>query len=133
MYPTFPEPEATSLHVLLCPTNRYSVYLYSANQQIFIFERLKEKNFGIFSVINIKICSIFTCRHDCEDIWRQFEEAVVRQSSCNVTVEDYHQMFYAMPQTWPCDRVSRSKIFPPKSDTCPSFFTDTSLDGKPLS
>ncbi|KAG8009582.1 ADP-ribosyl cyclase/cyclic ADP-ribose hydrolase 1 [Nibea albiflora] len=43
------------------------------------------------------------CRYDCEDIWRQFEEAVVRQTSCNVTAEDYHQMFYAMPQTWPCD------------------------------
>uniref|UniRef100_A0A3Q3LQ79 ADP-ribosyl cyclase/cyclic ADP-ribose hydrolase n=2 Tax=Mastacembelus armatus TaxID=205130 RepID=A0A3Q3LQ79_9TELE len=43
-------------------------------------------------------------RYDCEEIWRQFEEAVVHQNSCNVTVEDYHQMFYAMPQTWPCDR-----------------------------
>ncbi|KAG7231226.1 hypothetical protein INR49_012057 [Caranx melampygus] len=44
------------------------------------------------------------CRYDCEEIWREFEEAVVRQSSCNVTVEDYHPMFYAVPQTWPCDR-----------------------------
>ncbi|XP_038586945.1 LOW QUALITY PROTEIN: ADP-ribosyl cyclase/cyclic ADP-ribose hydrolase 1-like [Micropterus salmoides] len=43
-------------------------------------------------------------RFDCEDIWRQFEEAVVGQSSCNVTVEDYDQMFFAMPQTRPCDR-----------------------------
>ncbi|XP_060920320.1 ADP-ribosyl cyclase/cyclic ADP-ribose hydrolase 1 isoform X1 [Labrus mixtus] len=43
-------------------------------------------------------------RHDCEDIWRHFEEAVVRQSSCNVRVEDYHPMFFAMPQTLPCDR-----------------------------
>ncbi|KAK5898122.1 hypothetical protein CgunFtcFv8_015566 [Champsocephalus gunnari] len=43
-------------------------------------------------------------RLDCEEIWRQFEEAVVRQSSCNVTVEDYNHMFYAMAQTWPCDR-----------------------------
>ncbi|XP_033495307.1 ADP-ribosyl cyclase/cyclic ADP-ribose hydrolase 1-like isoform X2 [Epinephelus lanceolatus] len=42
--------------------------------------------------------------YDCEEIWRQFEEAVVHQSSCNVTVEDYYHMFYAMPQTWPCDR-----------------------------
>ncbi|XP_010770731.1 ADP-ribosyl cyclase/cyclic ADP-ribose hydrolase 1-like [Notothenia coriiceps] len=45
-----------------------------------------------------------TLRLDCEEIWRQFEEAVVRQSSCNVTVEDYNHMFYAMAQTWPCDR-----------------------------
>ncbi|KAF3836296.1 hypothetical protein F7725_028854 [Dissostichus mawsoni] len=43
-------------------------------------------------------------RLDCEEIWRQFEEAVVRQSSCNVTVEDYNHMFYAMAQTWPCDK-----------------------------
>ncbi|XP_047468113.1 ADP-ribosyl cyclase/cyclic ADP-ribose hydrolase 1-like isoform X2 [Mugil cephalus] len=41
---------------------------------------------------------------DCEEVWRQFEEAVVHQSSCNVTVEDYHHMFNAMPQIWPCDR-----------------------------
>ncbi|KAM3593503.1 uncharacterized protein V6R79_014411 [Siganus canaliculatus] len=43
-------------------------------------------------------------RYDCDAIWNQFEEAVVRQSSCNVTVQDYHHMFKAMPQTWPCDR-----------------------------
>uniref|UniRef100_A0A3Q1JLV3 ADP-ribosyl cyclase/cyclic ADP-ribose hydrolase n=1 Tax=Anabas testudineus TaxID=64144 RepID=A0A3Q1JLV3_ANATE len=48
--------------------------------------------------------STFKRRHDCEEIWRQFEGAVVCQSSCNVTVEDYHPMFYAMPQTWPCDK-----------------------------
>ncbi|XP_044196172.1 ADP-ribosyl cyclase/cyclic ADP-ribose hydrolase 1-like [Thunnus albacares] len=45
-----------------------------------------------------------TLRYDCEEIWRQFEEAVVHQSSCNVTVEDYHQMFHVIPQTWVCDR-----------------------------
>ncbi|XP_074550154.1 ADP-ribosyl cyclase/cyclic ADP-ribose hydrolase 1-like [Halichoeres trimaculatus] len=45
-----------------------------------------------------------TLRHDCEEIWQHFEDAVVRQSSCNVTVKDYHKMFFAMPQTWPCDR-----------------------------
>ncbi|XP_034717965.1 ADP-ribosyl cyclase/cyclic ADP-ribose hydrolase 1-like [Etheostoma cragini] len=43
-------------------------------------------------------------RLDCEEIWRQFEEAVVGQSSCNVTVEHYRYMFYAMSQSWPCDR-----------------------------
>uniref|UniRef100_A0A8D3BBD0 ADP-ribosyl cyclase/cyclic ADP-ribose hydrolase n=1 Tax=Scophthalmus maximus TaxID=52904 RepID=A0A8D3BBD0_SCOMX len=43
-------------------------------------------------------------RYDCEEIWRLFEEAVVHQASCNVKVEDYHQMFIAMPHTWPCDR-----------------------------
>ncbi|XP_028288852.1 ADP-ribosyl cyclase/cyclic ADP-ribose hydrolase 1-like [Parambassis ranga] len=43
-------------------------------------------------------------RFDCEEIWRQFEEAVIHQSSCNVTVEDYYHMFKAMPQIWPCNR-----------------------------
>ncbi|XP_039473779.1 ADP-ribosyl cyclase/cyclic ADP-ribose hydrolase 1-like [Oreochromis aureus] len=42
-------------------------------------------------------------RYDCEEIWKQFEEAVISHSSCNVTVEDYFHMFNAMPQIWPCD------------------------------
>ncbi|XP_034416606.1 ADP-ribosyl cyclase/cyclic ADP-ribose hydrolase 1-like [Cyclopterus lumpus] len=41
-------------------------------------------------------------RLDCEDIWRLFEESVVRQSSFNTSL-DYHQMFSAIPQTWPRD------------------------------
>lgn len=51
---------------------------------------------------------MFASRYDCEDIWRQFEDAVLRKPSCNVTSEDYHRMFYAVPQAWPCDRVSKS-------------------------
>ncbi|XP_054621658.1 ADP-ribosyl cyclase/cyclic ADP-ribose hydrolase 1 [Dunckerocampus dactyliophorus] len=43
-------------------------------------------------------------RYDCEEIWQQFEEAVVQQPSCGVAVEDYRHMFQAMPQTWACDR-----------------------------
>ncbi|XP_041823846.1 ADP-ribosyl cyclase/cyclic ADP-ribose hydrolase 1 [Melanotaenia boesemani] len=43
-------------------------------------------------------------RYDCEKIWRHFEEAVVKQSSCNVTVEHYNRMFNVMPQIWPCNR-----------------------------
>ncbi|XP_034022597.1 ADP-ribosyl cyclase/cyclic ADP-ribose hydrolase 1-like isoform X2 [Thalassophryne amazonica] len=43
-------------------------------------------------------------RYDCEEIWQQFEEAVVRQSSCNVMVDYHHQMFDAVPQSCPCDR-----------------------------
>ncbi|KAK2859658.1 hypothetical protein Q5P01_004278 [Channa striata] len=54
--------------------------------------------YSYISLINPRL------RYDCEAIWRQFEEAVLRQSSCNVTVEDYHHMFNAMPQSWPCDR-----------------------------
>uniref|UniRef100_A0A3P9MZY0 ADP-ribosyl cyclase/cyclic ADP-ribose hydrolase n=1 Tax=Poecilia reticulata TaxID=8081 RepID=A0A3P9MZY0_POERE len=45
-------------------------------------------------------------RYDCEEIWRQFEKAVVQQASCNVTEEHYFEMFSMMPQVWPCDRVS---------------------------
>uniref|UniRef100_A0A8C5I1Q3 ADP-ribosyl cyclase/cyclic ADP-ribose hydrolase n=1 Tax=Gouania willdenowi TaxID=441366 RepID=A0A8C5I1Q3_GOUWI len=41
---------------------------------------------------------------DCEEIWRQFEEVVSRQSSCNVTMQDYHQMFDVMAQTLPCNK-----------------------------
>ncbi|XP_061777637.1 ADP-ribosyl cyclase/cyclic ADP-ribose hydrolase 1 isoform X2 [Nerophis ophidion] len=44
-------------------------------------------------------------RYDCEEIWQQFEEAVVQQASCGVAVEDYRHMFQAMPQTWACDRT----------------------------
>ncbi|XP_061614903.1 ADP-ribosyl cyclase/cyclic ADP-ribose hydrolase 1 isoform X1 [Phyllopteryx taeniolatus] len=43
-------------------------------------------------------------RYDCEEIWRAFEEAVVRQASCDVAAEHYRRMFQAMPQTWACDR-----------------------------
>ncbi|KAM6900573.1 ADP-ribosyl cyclase/cyclic ADP-ribose hydrolase 1-like [Xenentodon cancila] len=43
-------------------------------------------------------------RYDCEEIWRKFEEAVICQSSCNVTVDHYYQLFSAMPESWPCDR-----------------------------
>uniref|UniRef100_M4A1C9 ADP-ribosyl cyclase/cyclic ADP-ribose hydrolase n=1 Tax=Xiphophorus maculatus TaxID=8083 RepID=M4A1C9_XIPMA len=43
-------------------------------------------------------------RYDCEEIWRQFEKAVVQHASCNVTEEHYCEMFNMMPQVWPCDR-----------------------------
>ncbi|KAM9826880.1 ADP-ribosyl cyclase/cyclic ADP-ribose hydrolase 1-like [Neosynchiropus ocellatus] len=45
-----------------------------------------------------------TMSFDCEEIWRQFEDAVGQRSPCNVTAEHYHHMFLAMPQTRPCDR-----------------------------
>ncbi|XP_076014091.1 ADP-ribosyl cyclase/cyclic ADP-ribose hydrolase 1-like [Genypterus blacodes] len=44
-------------------------------------------------------------RFDCEKVWRHFEEAVSCQSSCNVTTRDYHQLFGAVPQSWPCDTL----------------------------
>uniref|UniRef100_A0A3Q2ZDD9 ADP-ribosyl cyclase/cyclic ADP-ribose hydrolase n=1 Tax=Hippocampus comes TaxID=109280 RepID=A0A3Q2ZDD9_HIPCM len=43
-------------------------------------------------------------RSDCEEIWRAFEEAVLRQASCDVAAEHYRHMFRAMPQTGACDR-----------------------------
>uniref|UniRef100_A0A3P8WY67 ADP-ribosyl cyclase/cyclic ADP-ribose hydrolase n=1 Tax=Cynoglossus semilaevis TaxID=244447 RepID=A0A3P8WY67_CYNSE len=42
-------------------------------------------------------------RLDCVKMWRQFEDAVVLQSSCNVTV-DYLPIFYTVPQSGPCHR-----------------------------
>ncbi|XP_067108189.1 ADP-ribosyl cyclase/cyclic ADP-ribose hydrolase 1-like [Osmerus mordax] len=46
-----------------------------------------------------------TSRYDCEAIWREFEEAVVRRSPCNVKVKDYKRMFRSTPQSLPCDRL----------------------------
>ncbi|XP_057680682.1 ADP-ribosyl cyclase/cyclic ADP-ribose hydrolase 1 [Corythoichthys intestinalis] len=43
-------------------------------------------------------------RYDCEAIWSAFEEAVVKQASCDVAMEHYRHMFLEMPQTWACDR-----------------------------
>ncbi|XP_051910343.1 ADP-ribosyl cyclase/cyclic ADP-ribose hydrolase 1 [Hippocampus zosterae] len=43
-------------------------------------------------------------RSDCEEIWRAFEAAVLRQASCNVAAEHYRHMFRAMPQTGACNR-----------------------------
>ncbi|KAJ8397482.1 hypothetical protein AAFF_G00437580 [Aldrovandia affinis] len=44
-------------------------------------------------------------RYDCEEIWREFEEAVLRRAPCDVAVRDYRRMFRAAPQSLPCDRV----------------------------
>ncbi|XP_035271158.1 ADP-ribosyl cyclase/cyclic ADP-ribose hydrolase 1-like [Anguilla anguilla] len=44
-------------------------------------------------------------RYDCEEIWREFQEAVLRRTSCNVAVRDYQRMFHTMPQALPCDRL----------------------------
>lgn len=55
----------------------------------------------------IHVCRM--SRYDCEEIWRQFEKAVIERSSCNVTEEHYLDMFNMMPQIWPCDRVSTIK------------------------
>ncbi|XP_037389855.1 ADP-ribosyl cyclase/cyclic ADP-ribose hydrolase 1 isoform X2 [Pygocentrus nattereri] len=44
-------------------------------------------------------------RYNCEDIWREFEEAVVRRSPCSVRVKDYQRMFRATSQTLPCDKL----------------------------
>ncbi|XP_018556349.1 ADP-ribosyl cyclase/cyclic ADP-ribose hydrolase 1 [Lates calcarifer] len=80
--------------LLLCPSQLTAQFGTTPNIKHIVVGRC----YNYITLVNPSL------RYDCEEIWRQFEEAVVRQSSCNVTVEDYHQMFYAMPQTWPCDR-----------------------------
>uniref|UniRef100_A0A8C7YYY6 ADP-ribosyl cyclase/cyclic ADP-ribose hydrolase n=1 Tax=Oryzias sinensis TaxID=183150 RepID=A0A8C7YYY6_9TELE len=42
--------------------------------------------------------------HDCEEIWRHFEEAVLHQPTCSVKVQHYDKMFDTMREFWPCDR-----------------------------
>uniref|UniRef100_A0A3P9LSL4 ADP-ribosyl cyclase/cyclic ADP-ribose hydrolase n=1 Tax=Oryzias latipes TaxID=8090 RepID=A0A3P9LSL4_ORYLA len=42
--------------------------------------------------------------HDCEEIWRHFEEAVLHQPTCSVKVQHYDKMFDTMQEFWPCDR-----------------------------
>nr|XP_055038019.1 ADP-ribosyl cyclase/cyclic ADP-ribose hydrolase 1 [Misgurnus anguillicaudatus] len=43
-------------------------------------------------------------RFDCEEIWQEFEKAVVRRSSCSIRVKDYKRMFRATAQILPCDQ-----------------------------
>ncbi|CDQ99942.1 unnamed protein product, partial [Oncorhynchus mykiss] len=50
-------------------------------------------------------CCVCYCRYDCEEIWREFEEAVMRKSRCNVKVKDYKRMFHATPQTLTCGKL----------------------------
>ncbi|XP_053530934.1 ADP-ribosyl cyclase/cyclic ADP-ribose hydrolase 1 isoform X2 [Ictalurus punctatus] len=44
-------------------------------------------------------------RYECEEIWHEFEEAVVRTTPCSVRMKDYERMFHAAPQTPPCDKL----------------------------
>ncbi|KAJ8377157.1 hypothetical protein SKAU_G00077370 [Synaphobranchus kaupii] len=44
-------------------------------------------------------------RYDCEEIWTEFQQAVLRRTSCNVAVRDYQRMFHTTPQALPCDRL----------------------------
>ncbi|XP_068604376.1 ADP-ribosyl cyclase/cyclic ADP-ribose hydrolase 1-like [Brachionichthys hirsutus] len=80
--------------LLLCPYQRTSQLGTTPNLKAIVLGRC----YNYITFINP------STRYDCEDIWRRFEQAVVRKSSCSVTVEDYHQIFYGEPQTWPCDR-----------------------------
>lgn len=63
---------------------------------------IKFKKQNIKKSINIVV--VLCRRLDCVKMWRQFEDAVVLQSSCNVTV-DYLPIFYTVPQSGPCHRV----------------------------
>lgn len=57
---------------------------------------------------------MFVCvgllRYNCEEIWREFRNAVVQRAPCNVRVKDYSRMFLASPQALPCDRVSTTDV-----------------------
>ncbi|KAK1806440.1 hypothetical protein P4O66_004957 [Electrophorus voltai] len=44
-------------------------------------------------------------RYNCEEIWHEFEEAVVQRTPCSVGVKDYQRMFQAATQTPPCDKM----------------------------
>ncbi|XP_030622923.1 ADP-ribosyl cyclase/cyclic ADP-ribose hydrolase 1-like [Chanos chanos] len=44
-------------------------------------------------------------RYNCEEIWREFEEAVIRRDPCSVRVKDYRRMFRLTPQSLPCDKL----------------------------
>ncbi|KAL4635403.1 ADP-ribosyl cyclase/cyclic ADP-ribose hydrolase 1-like, partial [Arapaima gigas] len=44
-------------------------------------------------------------RYDCEEIWMEFQEAVVRRPPCGVRVKDYQRMFQAASQILPCNRL----------------------------
>nr|XP_023679185.1 ADP-ribosyl cyclase/cyclic ADP-ribose hydrolase 1-like isoform X1 [Paramormyrops kingsleyae]XP_023679186.1 ADP-ribosyl cyclase/cyclic ADP-ribose hydrolase 1-like isoform X1 [Paramormyrops kingsleyae] len=44
-------------------------------------------------------------RYNCEEIWREFRNAVIQRAPCNVRVKDYSRMFHASPQALPCDTL----------------------------
>ncbi|XP_048864706.1 ADP-ribosyl cyclase/cyclic ADP-ribose hydrolase 1 isoform X2 [Brienomyrus brachyistius] len=44
-------------------------------------------------------------RFNCEEIWREFRNAVIQRAPCDVRVKDYSCMFHAAPQALPCDRL----------------------------
>ncbi|KAL7835232.1 hypothetical protein SRHO_G00275790 [Serrasalmus rhombeus] len=67
-------------------------------------------------------------RYNCEDIWREFEEAVVRRSPCSVRVKDYQRMFRATSQTLPCDKVSFSAEAQTLCSQCESVFQRTAIN-----
>ncbi|XDV47181.1 hypothetical protein PO909_016881 [Leuciscus waleckii] len=50
-------------------------------------------------------------RYNCEEIWQEFEKAVVRRSPCDVRVKDYQKMFRAITQILPCGKVISFKCF----------------------
>ncbi|KAK2869890.1 hypothetical protein Q8A67_024282 [Cirrhinus molitorella] len=43
--------------------------------------------------------------YNCEEIWQEFEKAVVRRSPCDVRVKDYQKMFQVITQTLPCGKL----------------------------
>uniref|UniRef100_W5MUE2 ADP-ribosyl cyclase/cyclic ADP-ribose hydrolase n=1 Tax=Lepisosteus oculatus TaxID=7918 RepID=W5MUE2_LEPOC len=44
-------------------------------------------------------------RYNCEEIWRDFQDAVLNKGPCNVHVEDYDKLFQTAKQTLPCNKL----------------------------
>lgn len=59
----------------------------------------------LYKKICVGLHTVCVYRYECEEIWHEFEEAVVRTTPCSVRMKDYERMFHAAPQTPPCDKV----------------------------
>lgn len=70
----------------------------------------------ICKFVCVSVCMylcMYAClyRYKCEEIWHEFEKAVIQRTPCSVRVKDYEQMFYAAPQTPPCDKVRPNCVY----------------------
>ncbi|XP_041923053.1 ADP-ribosyl cyclase/cyclic ADP-ribose hydrolase 1 [Alosa sapidissima] len=111
----FPETSLSGHWVETTPfqSNQQPIMILGLVAVLFLVEKL---NAELGTTPNLKHIVIGRCynyitlinpssRYDCEGIWREFEEAVVRRTPCSVRVKDYQRMFRATPQTLPCDKL----------------------------
>lgn len=101
---------------LVNPSYRWVVAYVDPLSEENVYVRLK--NLKIFETTSkmhsLKCClcwpispTVFVCvyRYKCEEIWHEFEKAVVQRAPCSVRVKDYERMFHAASQSPPCDKV----------------------------